>query len=180
MSDSNRFFSAPPLVAIAGWLLPGAGYLLLGQIARGLTICITILLLFTAGILIGGIRVIDVPGFSALGEKKLVVIQDSDQKAGPFPRVWALRAKPLQTVFEKPWYVGQVLTGPICIGASFLSVQLARPENPGAVISRVSPSHARVWEIGTLYTAVAGMLNLMAIIDSSYRAGRRARSPATP
>jgi hypothetical protein len=31
-------------------------------------------------------------------------------------------------------------------------------------------SHARVSDIGTLYTAVAGMLNLMAIIDSSYRA----------
>jgi len=31
-------------------------------------------------------------------------------------------------------------------------------------------SHARVSDIGILYTAVAGMLNLMAIIDASYRA----------
>ena len=31
-------------------------------------------------------------------------------------------------------------------------------------------SHARVYEIGTLYTAVAGMLNLMAILDAAYRA----------
>jgi len=38
--------------------------------------------------------------------------------------------------------------------------------NPGVA----QLSHARVYEIGVLYTAVAGMLNLMAIIDSAYRA----------
>jgi hypothetical protein len=31
---------------------------------------------------------------------------------------------------------------------------------------------ARLAEIGTLYTAVAGMLNLLTIIDASHRAGR--------
>jgi hypothetical protein len=36
----------------------------------------------------------------------------------------------------------------------------------------VPKSHARLAEIGTLYTAVAGMLNLLAIIDSSYRASQ--------
>ena len=173
MPEQNGILSAPPLVAVAGWILPGAGYLLLGQLARGVTIGVTILFLFVAGVLIGGIRVIDVPGFNSLGEKKLVIVPDPDKTVGPSPRQWALRAQPLATVFEKPWYVGQVLTGPICLAASYGSVELAKPENPGAVVSRVPPSHARVWEIGTLYTAVAGMLNLMAIIDSSYRAGRK-------
>jgi hypothetical protein len=31
---------------------------------------------------------------------------------------------------------------------------------------------ARLAEIGTLYTAVAGMLNLLTIIDASHRAAR--------
>jgi hypothetical protein len=172
MPEKKGIFSAPPLVAIAGWIVPGAGYVLLGQIARGLTIGITILLLFIAGVLIGGIRVIDVPGYSSLGDKKVVAVDDPDRVVGPTPRKWALRAQPMQTIFEKPWYVGQVLTGPVCLVASYWSVELSKPENPGGVISRVVPSHARVWEIGTLYTAVAGMLNLMAIIDASYRAGR--------
>ena len=174
MTERKGFISAPPLVAVAGWIVPGAGYLLLGQVARGVTIGVTILFLFIAGVLIGGIRVIDVPGFTSLGEKKIVIKPDPDKLVGPSPREWSLRAHPLQTVFEKPWYVGQVLAGPICLAASYLSVEGAKPENPGAVVSRVPPSHARVWEIGTLYTAVAGMLNLLAIIDSSYRAGRKA------
>lgn len=168
----TRSIVPAPLVAVAAWLLPGAGYLMLGQISRGLTIGITILTLFVTGVLIGGIRVIDVPGFTSLGEKKIVVRDDPNRQVGPAHREWALRAQPMQTVFEKPWYVGQILTGPVCVAASYFSVYAATPENPGAVVSRVAPSHARVWEIGTLYTAVAGMLNLMAMIDSSYRAGR--------
>ena len=34
----------------------------------------------------------------------------------------------------------------------------------------VTVSHARSWELGELYTAVAGMLNLLVLIDAVYRA----------
>jgi len=173
MPQKRQHFHIPaPFVAVAAWLIPGAGYMLLGQFARGLSIGMTICLLFVSGVLIGGIRVIDVPGFDRLGEKKIVLRDDPSRKAGPANRVWALGAEPMRTVFEKPWFVGQVLTGPICAAAGYWSVQVSKADNPGAVVSSVSTSHSRVWEIGTLYTAVAGMLNLMAIIDSSYRAGR--------
>jgi hypothetical protein len=33
----------PPLVALAGWLLPGAGYWLIGQKVRAVTVGVTIL-----------------------------------------------------------------------------------------------------------------------------------------
>src|SRR5437588_723054 len=60
--SSRRLFRVPaPLVAVANWLLPGAGYLLIGQIARGLTIGLTILGIFVLGILIGGVHVVDPP-----------------------------------------------------------------------------------------------------------------------
>ena len=39
-------------------------------------------------------------------------------------------------------------------------------------------SHARVNEIAVLYTAVAGMLNLLVIIDSAARASRDPDDPA--
>ena len=38
-----------------------------------------------------------------------------------------------------------------------------------AGMAGVAKSHARLADIGTLYTAVAGMLNLLAIIDSVSR-----------
>ncbi len=137
MSDGTQSpIAVPPVVALAGWVLPGAGYLILGQRARALTVGITILILFIGGLFIGGMRVVDAPA-SLLGD-------------------------PMAAVLQKPWYVAQILAGPIApICASI-----------GRGPQFVS-SHARVNEIGTLYTAVAGMLNLLVIVDSTYRAAQR-------
>lgn len=138
MSDSSsdhsnaRWWAPAPVVGIATWLVPGSGYLLLGQFARGLTIGLTVLTLFVLGVLIGGVHVVDPPTFTR-------------------------GANHVGEVLQKPAYIGQFLTGAIGIYAGKVG-----PAQPA--------SHSRVSDIGTLYTAVAGMLNLMAIIDASYRA----------
>lgn len=168
-------FALPPLVALAGWLLPGAGYLMIGEKVRGFVIMITILLMFAVGILIAGIRVIDVPGYDSLG--RAVRVAANGQKIDPNTNAyatgtWALKAQPVNQIVNKPWYVGQVLTGPVCLVASNLSLWAAEPQAPGSSVSRVPSSHARIAEIGSLYTAIAGMLNLLAMMDSASRAGR--------
>lgn len=136
MSESSRTVSPPaPLVALAAWLIPGAGYWLLGQRSRGLTVGITILVLFFLGILIGGVRVVEAP--------------------------------PSGQLLQRPWFIGQALTGPVALIAAWASSTLSTGRLAQVV------SHARIAEIGTLYTAIAGMLNLMTIIDASSRALRR-------
>ncbi len=45
--------------AIAAWVCPGLGHLLLGQIKRGIILMITIGVLWTGGLALGGIDVID-------------------------------------------------------------------------------------------------------------------------
>jgi hypothetical protein len=130
----------PPLVAIAGWIIPGAGYWLIGQRLRAITVGVTILLVFTFGILISGIRVVQAPEMSS---------------SGSF----------MQRVLTRPWFIGQVLIGPVGIGSAYVSDQLAHSETYGKIEAK-----ARLAEIGTLYTAVAGMLNLLTIIDASHRA----------
>lgn len=124
----------PPIVALATWVIPGSGYWLIGEKARGLTVGITIIILFVLGLLIGGVKVVDPPP-NAL-------------------------SSPINAITQKPWFVGQILAGPITL----LSGSIGKSE-------QYYTSHARVNEIGTLYTAVAGMLNLLAIIDAAYRAG---------
>jgi hypothetical protein len=53
------------------------------------------------------------------------------------------------------------------------SVWAADPSNgPSGAESPGATSHSRINEIGVLYTAVAGMLNLLAIIDAASRAER--------
>ena len=65
-----------------------------------------------------------------------------------------------------------MLAGPLDLAASWGSVMASRPKVAGLAEPLGARSHARTNELGVLYTAVAGMLNLLAIIDAAYRAGR--------
>jgi len=198
MADRS-IFSAPPIVAVAAWILPGAGYALIGQRARAVVVGVTVIVMFLSGILIAGIRVIDVPGYDSLGfEVRLrsaALSRDTQRRDVGQKMEWydpnfyagdrALTTRPLGEIVNKPWYVGQVLTGPICLIASKLSLAAAKPQDLKAAITNrdarkpgVAASHARIAEIGSLYTAIAGMINLLAIIDSASRAGRHGE-PAT-
>jgi hypothetical protein len=150
---------SPPLIALSSWMVPGLGYWLLGERSRAMVVGITIVLLFLAGILVAGIRVIEVPGFDEQGRRVMV-----RTGAGPQDQQWILTARPIGEIANKPWYVLQILAGPINLIGSKFSVEAV--EYPKV--------KARIGEIGTLYTAVAGMLNLLAIIDAAHRAAQRA------
>jgi hypothetical protein len=185
----------PVVVAIAALLLPGLGYWLLGQRTRGLAVGVSIFCLFVLGVLIGGIRIVDPPGYGEYGYHVMIVQPSLSSEltmrvdptseaneANPLLQAgtggsaqvvgWALLTQPLGELSNKPWYIGQILCGPISLAMSAVAIVEAHPVDPSIAppVSREPPSHSRSWEIGTLYTAVAGMLNLLAIIDSAYRA----------
>jgi hypothetical protein len=194
MESTNRTAApSPPLVALLGWVLPGGGYLLLGQYGRAMGVGITIILLFLLGLLIGGIRVIEVPGYDvATGDpvmttmlvqvydtnsKKTVIEPARDPVSGEVIKKWAMEASPLNEIRDKPWSVPQALAGPMAIVSGYFSVKAAAID-PDAPIDPMTNkhssygalSHARVNEISSLYLSVAGLLNLMAIIDAAWRA----------
>jgi len=160
MADTKTINAPWPIVAIAGWLLPGSGYWLLGQRSRALATGITVIAIYLAGLLVGGVRVIEVPGYDEFGQHVNVRV------AGGGP-TWILQVAPLQEIKAKPWSIAQILAGPLGIVSGYASVA-------SADVAKVS--HTPVNEAGTLYTAVAGMLNLLAIIDAAHRAGQPAPS----
>jgi uncharacterized protein DUF6677 len=185
---------SPAWVALCAWIVPGGGYLALGQISRGICVLVCVVSLLILGMLIGDIRVMDPPGWNDYGYLSQMVVHsladgqgelqrveptDADMQANPTSDAndhvlgSALATQPIAELSDKPWFVGQILCGPISLAASALSVHEARLRDPGLdsnnqPILSVPPSHSRSWEIGTLYTAVAGMLNLLAIIDSVF------------
>jgi len=157
MSETSEHSSAPTaVVAIAGWIVPGAGYWLLGQRSRAMATGLTVILLYLAGLMIGGIRVVEVPGYGDAGQQVMV-------RAGG-GMMWVMVAAPMQEIKAKPWSIAQVLAGPLGLFSGVASVWAAQS---------VSISHTPVNEAGTLYTAVAGMLNLLTIIDASHRASQK-------
>ncbi len=155
--STPRLPAPAPLVALAGWVLPGLGYWLLGQRARALTIGIAVVALFVGGVLLAGVRIVDAPQLSGqvAPSDRAVESRKPDVPLG-------------RRIMDKPWFLGQVLTGPLGIIAAWGSAKAAANPATASIVS-----HARIAEIGTLYTAVAGMLNLLAIIDSAARAGER-------
>jgi len=181
-----------PVVALASWLVPGAGYWLLGERVRAVVIGVTITALYIAGLLIGGIKVLEVPGYGDHGQP-LVVVRETGRARDPQtneekiinqdrttedndPRSigWVMQVHPIDEIRNKPWFIAQVLAGPLHLAASWGSVAASRPREPGGTVPIGARSHARTNELGVLYTAVAGMLNLLAIIDAAHRAGREA------
>ena len=73
------------------------------------------------------------------------------------------------------WFVPQAGVGPIAIGSGVLRGALDSPQSASSdddgstVTSAITPSIGRVNEMGTLYCAVAGVLNLLAILDAVHR-----------
>src|SRR4051794_39796608 len=118
----------PPLVALAGWLIPGLGYWLIGQKARGATIGLTILTLFVAGLLIGGVRTIDTTLIESVEQNKERLpdeairareVEDHNRRAPDTDQQPPYRAPSLLArTLQKPWFIGQAMAGPIAIGAS--------------------------------------------------------------
>lgn len=153
-ADPQPARAAPvPLVVLCGWALPGAGYWLAGERWRACVVGPTVLALFALGLLIGGVRVVDVPGYD-LGGRKALLGNDK----------WELTAQPVPTVMGKPWFVAQALAGPAAFGAGRWSIHVAR--------GGWDKSHAKIYDVGTIYTAVAGLLNLYATLDAAGRANR--------
>lgn len=161
MPDATDTYTPPreappaPVVALAGWAVPGLGYALVGERKRAWLSGGAIVAVFLLGLLIAGVRCVDVPGYDARGNLRLVGRLGQGQSV--------LRVDPVHAVLDKPWYIPQVLTGPIALGASVWSVHVS---------DDVTKSTGRLWDIGTLYTAVAGMLNLLTILDAAHRAAR--------
>ena len=183
--SSREHLPPPPLVALVSWLVPGAGYWVIGQRTRALTTGVTIVVLFVLGLLVGGVRALEVPGWDEDGSR--IRIKSNGEKAQPsdayaYSRAaWVMARSPLTELRTKPWFIAQVLNGPMALAAGAWSVWASTPaQGAGTGADREAPgatSHSRVNEIGVLYTAVAGMLNLLTIIDASHRAAQPLAHP---
>ncbi len=135
------------MAAILAWLWPGLGHISHGELRRGLLIMFGVLFLFLGGVLIGG-------------------IDSVDRKD------------------DRLWFLAQVLCGPIALVVDFTNQSklkglpddwVDRYERGDAAVrtqlTRKSLGHVN--EMGTLFSALAGLMNLVAILDALHPPHRR-------
>ncbi len=148
MSTSTRFSGQfTPTAAILAWLWPGLGHIQLGERRRGFLVMFGVLFLFLGGVLIGGVDAVD-------------------------------RRE------DRLWFLAQLLCGPIAVGVDLANQSILKklppdwetryqqgdPEVRGQ-LRRKGLGHVN--EMGTLYSALAGLMNLVAILDALHPSHRR-------
>lgn len=148
MSHPDRFQTLQPVAGILACLFPGLGHWYLDSFRRGALICLGVMGLFVGGMLIGGIDVVD-------------------------------RRE------DKWWFVLQAGVGPTAFLVDRWHDQHRRPDagrsagltppTPGSGLE-VGKSLGRVNEVGSLFAAMAGLLNLIAVIDAFWHADRAPRT----
>jgi hypothetical protein len=130
-----------PVAGVAAVLVPGAGHFLRGERLRAAHIAAGVLGLFVVGLLIGGIGVVD-------------------RRDNYF------------------WFIPQGIVGPAAFGVDYLhqnhfkvrdDLHGGRPRalGPGEK-PRYRRSLGKSNELGTLFCAIAGMVNLIVIIDAAF------------
>jgi hypothetical protein len=136
-----------PSAAILAWLWPGLGHIHQGERKRGFLVMFGVLFLFLSGVLIGGLDVVDRKD-------------------------------------DRLWFLAQVLCGPIAVVADYANQSLLKPM-PGGWVDRYAEGDPQVTrrlhrkslghvnEMGTLYCALAGLMNLVVILDALQPAQRR-------
>ncbi len=138
--------------AFFGWIMPGLGQVSIGHAKRGILAGSGILGLFVGGLLIGGVDCVD------------------------------RHEDPL-------WFYAQVGAGPIALASDWANSALLKSGTVGELVDTPSPlpraTPAKVSsfktvtpanEIGTLYCALAGLMNVVVIFDALKRT--RAEAPA--
>lgn len=170
MSDSKPGFN--PFAGLMAAAVPGLGHIVSGQVKRGLLAGGAVLGLFFGGILIGGVDVIDSREDRAWFIGQALV--------GPVAFVVDYYHQRHIKAFGAPLIDGgdPVLrsVAPDEIVVTEAGGRRARPV-PGDQAGNPpnTKSVARVNEVGTLYATIAGMLNLIVVLDALMpsRRGRR-------
>lgn len=162
-----------PVAGLLAILVPGGGHVYLGQVRRGVLIGAGVLAMFFGGLLIGGMSVVD----SKSGRLENRISFYGQAIVGPVAiavdRLHQTRFKAVdpETRMVRALNPGEVRLPPgdPRNGRGFAVIAPADPargEGPPYIRSQ-----GKVHEIGLLYTVLAGMLNLIVIIDAMFPGG---------
>ena len=137
--------------AILGWVLPGLGHIKVGEMARGRLILLGVGGLFLLGVLVGGLDCVD-------------------------------RRE------DAMWFIAQGGTGAFAFVTDFLNTNLLKSGSfgeliplavqNGTVMVSSFKSAGPANEVGTLMCGLAGMMNVIAVLDVLQRPSRGARKDA--
>lgn len=147
-ADKHVELRNPALAAFLGWLLPGLGHWYQGRRFKGAVFAVCVIGLYLAGLYVGNGMVVYWTWINPLKDSENFRLSFVFQSlVGGFTMPGMLQG--LLAYFDKPPILDGWMSAP--------------PQN---VVNGLHPKIGKMVEIGTVYTAVAGLLNLLAIMDA--------------
>jgi hypothetical protein len=183
----------PWLAAVLAWLVPGAGHLYQGRIAKAILFFVSIVGTFAFGMYLGGGHVVyaslraedrRLPYFCQVGVglPALPALVQAERMRGPTPKApfWN---SPTGAIMAPPRLPGQIVPRGSIADRDSEDVRIIPEQysnNPEAqrqyreryVVNRRDELHDwnlrfhSFFELGTVYTMIAGLLNVLAIYDA--------------
>lgn len=144
----------PPWAAFLAWLLPGLGHWYQGRKAKAALFFICIMGLFLYGLYLGG--------SSNLGWGRVVYFAGRDRL--PYICQIGIGAPALPALFQAALVSGGKT--PWCGG--FMAPPAVPGDDKHPDLHRLNKELHAYWELGTVYTMVAGLLNILAVFDAAY------------
>ncbi|MDZ4782619.1 MAG: DUF6677 family protein [Planctomycetia bacterium] len=152
--DGSRINLRDPFVAgFLAWLIPGAGHLYQGRTTKGIIFLTCILGTFAYGVFIGGSQVV----YASLRAEDYYRLSFVGQAAVGLPALPALvqhfRVERKQPPLWNGWMAPP---------------DVIKRGNPGmSELDRLQGDPGRDFDLGTTFTIIAGLLNVLAIYDAA-------------
>lgn len=141
----------PNAAALIGWLVPGLGHIYQGRTGKGILLMVCILTTYFFGLWLGGGRVVYASWRPE--DRRLPFICQAPIGVAAFPAL--LQAYRVKSNHE-PWFNGIMAPPP-----------LEPTNNPDQLtLNQIHYYYHRYFELGTVYTMIAGLLNVLAILDA--------------
>lgn len=167
-----------PVAGIAAIVLPGAGHFVRGERQRGILVGAGVLGLFFGGLLIGGIDAVDseedFPWFIAQSLVGPIAFATDYVHQHHF-KVLAMAeqvspdGRQIRPIVRRSAYPHEVRNP----DGSGRVASAANPTDPPPNIKSLSKTN----ELGTLFGTIAGMLNIIAVVDAAFPTARRRTAP---
>lgn len=155
----------PGLAALLAWLIPGLGHLYQGRTAKAVIYFVSIMGIFWYGVYLGG--------SSELGWGRVVYAswRPGDRRLPYLCQLGAgLPALPALVQANRVRNGKQPLFGgfmaPPAMGGHFDQFGEARRDGEQPTVHELHKKLHRYFELGTVYTMIAGLLNILAIYDA--------------
>jgi hypothetical protein len=146
-----------PLAGLLSYLIPGLGQVVRGRVAKGVVFFVSLYALFFYGM--------------ALGKWRNVYVPDSGERGNPVSRL-------LGDLYNRPHFVGQFFIGAAAWPAlvQYANFETHKDEGPvfgrfmrapsAEEINRLQREESKTWDLGWVYTVIAGVLNILVIYDA--------------